>query len=383
MGTGGGCVGGSGGGGDGVHSNIYVAGLPEGVFDETNFREMFEEYGYIISSKCVLGKYGFVKFSSSEEAQGCVDALNGLEIQGSIISVKFADNDLGQSKHVGKADHGKSYGKGPPQPISHDNLYVKGLPNDMTEDQLGEIFNKYGQIVSFKLMAYAENASAMIRMATPDSARWLVENLDGNVPEGLTDPIVVKYANDSKGAAKGAKGVAKGATKGAKSGYGKAALESGKGPYKGSSPYGDSVQELPGFNCSDPEVLTAMRCVVAALGQGKVWTEDGDPSNLYIKDLPGTADDLYLYRLFAPFGSVQSVFVKPGDDGTWAVGFVKYARPQDAAKAIKGINGIQLPDGNTLMVQVKQAKMGGARQAVQHQQQLQPQPPPGPPPFQW
>jgi hypothetical protein len=45
----------------------------------------------------------------------------------------------------------------------------------------------------------------MLRFASVDEAKWLVENLNGNIPEGLTEAIQVRFAN-APGAGKGGKG---------------------------------------------------------------------------------------------------------------------------------------------------------------------------------
>merc|ERR1719253_886826 len=44
----------------------------------------------------------------------------------------------------------------------------------------------------------------MIRFASVEMATWVVENLNGNIPEGLTEPIIARFAN-SKGAKGGAR----------------------------------------------------------------------------------------------------------------------------------------------------------------------------------
>jgi len=81
---------------------------------------------------------------------------------------------------------------------------------------------------------------------------------------------------------------------------------------------------------------------------------EGDESNLYVKGLPVMADELYLYKLFAPFGAIQSVKANAYDWG--AIGFVKFAMVADAQGAIQALDNQQLPDGSLLNVSVKTAK---------------------------
>merc|ERR1719460_2910638 len=54
----------------------------------------------------------------------------------------------------------------------------------------------------------------MMRLASVEMATWIVENLNGNIPEGLTEPIIARYANDKKGGGKGDKGSPYGGGKG-------------------------------------------------------------------------------------------------------------------------------------------------------------------------
>merc|ERR1719277_2562163 len=44
----------------------------------------------------------------------------------------------------------------------------------------------------------------MIRFSSVDEAKWLVDNLNGNIPEGLTEAVQVRFAN-APGAGKGGK----------------------------------------------------------------------------------------------------------------------------------------------------------------------------------
>lgn len=84
--------------------------------------------------------------------------------------------------------------------------------------------------------------------------------------------------------------------------------------------------------------------------------DGSDPSNLYVKALPPEASELYLYKVFAPIGAVESVYCMVDNDGFCSgIGFVKYSRVEDAQLAISAVHGTMLPDGVTLNVSVKKA----------------------------
>ena len=43
------------------------------------------------------------------------------------------------------------------------------------------------------------------------------------------------------------------------------------------------------------------------MAHGIPGTATADACNLYVNELPADADDLFLYRTFAPFGAISSV----------------------------------------------------------------------------
>merc|ERR1740130_808336 len=46
----------------------------------------------------------------------------------------------------------------------------------------------------------------MIRFGSVEMAQWVVENINGNIPEGLAEPIIARFANSSSGGKGGDKG---------------------------------------------------------------------------------------------------------------------------------------------------------------------------------
>jgi ELAV like protein 2/3/4 len=191
----------------------------------------------------------------------------------------------------------------------------------MTEDFVKEIFGAYGGISSVKVLSTpegADNSAALVRFRDQAQATWLVENLNGNIPKGLSTPVIVRYANPGPG-----KGEGKGAA-------------GGDPRY---SPYGKGG--------AAPVVLPVAPLPINTTG------EEG--SNLYIRGLPPQADDLYLYKVFAPIGAILSVksVNSPEKGGCAGYGFVKYATLEEANKAISLLNSTPLPDGTMLQVSVK------------------------------
>lgn len=68
-------------------------GLPWS-FTWRELRPLFEEVGTILRADVVYGRdgrsrgYGTVLFGTTEEAQAAIDAVNGTELEGRVLSVK-------------------------------------------------------------------------------------------------------------------------------------------------------------------------------------------------------------------------------------------------------------------------------------------------------
>lgn len=84
-------------------------------------------------------------------------------------------------------------------PEATDNLFICGLPLDISPEKVKETFAQYGTVTSLKILpdrVGKSDKSVLVRMADVPEAQWLVENLNGNIPTGLTNPVSVRYANN-------------------------------------------------------------------------------------------------------------------------------------------------------------------------------------------
>jgi len=296
--------------------------------------------------------------------------------------------------------------------MANDNLYIADLPAGIDDDTLQTIFSAYGVVVQHKILPNPQigwKTAAMIRFQSVEEAQWIVENLNGNIPQGLSDPVKVRFADtpaqkaEKMGGWGEDKGFDKGYGKGKDKGYGK---DKGKGataraePYGGGGAKGGDAWGAKGAKGGDAwgakggdawgakggdawgakgggkafadpgkgngkgkgksssiKVLTHGLLEAQALpGSGNM---DNDTNALYIAGLPNDTQDLDLYRIFAPFGAIAPKGVRAmvhPDGSCKGFGFVNYLDASSLEQAMATLNGTQMPDGNTLTVKAKDAK---------------------------
>mmetsp|Transcript_42879 Transcript_42879/g.135082 ORF Transcript_42879/g.135082 Transcript_42879/m.135082 type:complete len:425 (+) Transcript_42879:71-1345(+) len=245
-----------------------------------------------------------------------------------------------------------------------DNCFVGDLPGEITQEQFQSIFSAYGTVTSCRVMAPkmpGGKASALCRFASVEEATWIVENLNGNLAEGLPDPIACRFANapggkDGAGGGGGGMGGPYGG-KGAPMGGGM--MGKGGGMMKGK---GGGKAGAPGsfFN------LYGAIKKAGLLGGGKVPEE----CQCYIKNLPADTTDVDLYKLFAPFGAIAPTGVKAmmNDDGSCkGFGFVDFVDPTAAALAVAALGSFVMPDGTMIGVSTKLPSKKGKGKGKQEQ----------------
>lgn len=227
-----------------------------------------------------------------------------------------------------------------------DNLFIADLPVGFTEEQLRSVMGAYGTIQQCKVLAGTDpsrKVAALVRFGSVDEAKWIVENLNGNMPQGLSEPIICRY-HEPKGAAAGGCGGGwdawgKGGGKDAWGGpYGNMGMAKGKGKGK------ISVKLL----------VKGLKDAGALPGSNEV---QDDNNTLYLAGLPDDTTDADLYRIFSPFGPVSPLGCRAVlNKDTFAcsgIGFVNFMDPATAQTAVATLNGTMMPNGTFLTVKVK------------------------------
>merc|ERR1712217_832974 len=73
------------------------------------------------------------------------------------------------------------------------HIFVAGLPKDLAEEQLLELFGRCGTVVKLKVLR--PGFAAFIQMATVEEATIAVEDLNFETPVGFSAPLTVRYLN--------------------------------------------------------------------------------------------------------------------------------------------------------------------------------------------
>ena len=164
-------------------TNIVVKGLDKDHFDCAKLDEFFTQHiGRIKSckvSKTIEGEgesttsrsngYGFVNFLTKEDCEKAISDLNGVEVEGSKVIIEKYNKDIKKE-------------------AKFNNLYVRGFDENFTEQDLVNMFQRFGELGSVKIMTDEEGNSkrfgfVCFKEAEPAS-RAVAELHETQLPDG-------------------------------------------------------------------------------------------------------------------------------------------------------------------------------------------------------
>jgi RNA recognition motif-containing protein len=178
--------------------NVFVKYLPADLTEE-QFFDLFKEFGPIVSSKIMIdqnsGKslgFGFVRFGNSESSKLAISEMNGNQIQNKRLLCKLAN----QSQNSDNTNYLLK------NQIPSNNLYIKPLLPDTTEDDLRELFEPFGKINTCKVMIDHRTKKSkqigFVKFETKEEARRALENMNNYKLEENAIPLVVKYEDSQE-----------------------------------------------------------------------------------------------------------------------------------------------------------------------------------------
>lgn len=180
-----------------MYTNVYVKNFGDDLNDEKLY-EMFSKYGKITSHKVVVGEdgkskgFGFVAFEDSDTAEGAVNALNGMEVNGKNIYVGRA-----QKKGERQAELKKKFDQMKIDRINRThgvNLYIKNLDDCIDDERLRKEFTPYGTITSAKVMMEDGRSKGFgfVCFSLPEEATRAVTEMNGRIL--VAKPLYVALA---------------------------------------------------------------------------------------------------------------------------------------------------------------------------------------------
>lgn len=334
-------------------TNLIINYLPQAMTQE-EIRSLFSSIGEVESCKLIRNKgasfpdalnhalqggqslgYAFVNYHRAEDAEKAISTLNGLRLQNKTIKVSFARPSS--------------------EAIKGANLYVSGLPKNMGQSELEGMFSAYGRIITSRILC--DNSAVrpfggaevpgvskgvgFIRFDQRSEAERAIQELNGSVPKGATEPITVKFANNPSSSGKA------------------------MAPLAAYLPHLRLPAPLPRLsnNKSLMAINKGMQRYSPLAGEllaGAVLPLPGSEWCIFVYNLAPETEENVLWQLFGPFGAVQSVKVIRDlqTNKCKGYGFITMTNYDEAVVAIQSLNGYTL--GNrVLQVSFKTNKMKG------------------------
>jgi len=170
---------------------------------ETGFREGVQLAGTVKRWDDVKG-FGFIVpdgggpdvFVHVRELQDGDKLVNGSQV----VFEATQDPSKGPGRFRAKSCKGavqKDSYQGETTP-ANEKVFMTGLPLEITEESIVSVFSQYGQVASVKKLSTQPgklDAAALVLMGSVQQAEWLVKNLNGNIPTGLTQPVPSEGCN--------------------------------------------------------------------------------------------------------------------------------------------------------------------------------------------
>jgi len=306
-------------------TNLIVNYLPQTMTQE-EIRSLFSSIGEVESCKLIRDKvtgqslgYGFVNYHRADDATKAIQTLNGLRLQNKTIKV--------------------SHSRPSSEAIKGANLYVSGLPKHMTQPDIERLFSCSGHIITSRILC--DNITGLskgvgfIRFDQRVEAERAIQKLNGTIPEGATEPVTVKFANNPSNNAKAIPPLAAYlAPQAARRAFGGALHPAGRFRY---SP-------LAGELLAGSPIIPG-----AAAAAGNPAAINGSGWCIFVYNLAPETEENILWQLFGPFGAVQNVKVIRDlqTNKCKGFGFVTMTNYDECLVAIQSLNGYTL--GNRVL----------------------------------
>ncbi|CAI9114238.1 OLC1v1014910C1 [Oldenlandia corymbosa var. corymbosa] len=183
-------------------TNLYFKNVDEDV-SEDSLKGKFSEHGTVsnlVIMKDNEGKskgFGFVSFSSHEEAKSAVDCLNGTPLGSKTLFVGKAQKKAEREKILQQAH--ESLRRNISGSSNNSNLFVKNLHDSLDDIDLKALFSSFGYVTSAKVMKYEGGVSkgyGFVHFSCPEEAKRALYSSNGSTIRGKT--LFVDFAQSQE-----------------------------------------------------------------------------------------------------------------------------------------------------------------------------------------
>jgi len=258
--------------------NVFIKNLDKTI-DNKAMYDTFSAFGNILSCKVAQDSsnsdskgYGFVHFETEEAANNAIQKVNGMLLNGKKVYV---------GRFIPRKEREQELGE---KAKRFTNVFIKNFGEELSEQDLTDMFAKYGKISSIKVMTGEDGKSkgfGFISFEESEQAEAACDDLDGKEMGGKT-------------------------------------LFVGRAQKKA-----ERQAELKRkFEMMKMERMNRYQGV-----------------NLFVKNLDDSIDDERLREEFKDFGTITSARVMVEDGRSKGFGFVCFSSPEEATKAVTEMNG--------------------------------------------
>ncbi|EDW86187.2 uncharacterized protein Dwil_GK16696, isoform B [Drosophila willistoni] len=167
-------------------TNLIINYLPQDMTDRELYN-LFSSCGSINTCKIMRDfktgysfGYGFVDYNAEADSEDAIQKLNGFYVRNKRLKVSYA-RPGGQS-------------------IKDTNLYVINLSRNINDEMLDRIFSPFGQIVQRNILrdklTGRPRGVAFVRYNKREEAQEAIKSLNNTIPEGGSQPIWVRLAEE-------------------------------------------------------------------------------------------------------------------------------------------------------------------------------------------
>ncbi|KAF3212796.1 Splicing factor [Orbilia oligospora] len=296
----------------GFNTTVYVTNFPP-TADENWIRELFKECGPILEVRFPSLKYNnhrrfcYVQFDASEDAEKATE-MNGKDVEGFKLVSKLSDPNVKQERS-GAVHEGRE-------------VFVRNIDYAATEDDIRELFSKYGTVKSIRLISKGRGAHSGYGFLDFETAESAKASLELHEQKFKSRKLLVVISEPQGGAPANKKS----------SGKTQAKFPNGAAgsPEVAGSPMSTTASELP--EAPDSDTIRQ--------------------KTLYVLNIADTVNDSKIRAVFEKYGSLHKVQMQLNHQAA----IVEFDEVKDAGKAMLALDGHEI-DGRAISFGSRQAML--------------------------